>query len=173
MSEVEKVAVLTLADLASTAVANNYVRSSSNGTPIFELAIEDARGKVLVQNANKKQVEGEPEALVLKFGQRVLPLDQIAPKAQRLNTVPANVVSVTELLLAEVAKGSFDAEIVACQAEIKKGREEAAVRAAEKAAQPKPTLEEATESQDTEGGEAASVFDETEAPAGVDLDALS
>lgn len=162
--------VLTLADLASTAVANNNAPSSRNTVPLYELGIEDARGKVNVQNANKKQVEGEPEALVLKFGQFVLPLDQIAPKATRLNTAPENVAAVTELLLAEVAKGTFDAEIVAQQADIKVKREQAAERAAAKAAEPKAELEVAAESQDTEGEAAASVFDE--APAGVDLDAL-
>lgn len=169
MSEVQVVA-LTLADLASTAVANNNAPSSRGGVPIYELPIEDARAKVNVQNSNKVQVEGASEALVLKFGQFVLPLDKIAAKATRLNTAPEKVAAVTELLLAEVGKGTFDEEIVAQQAIIAKKRIEAAERAEAKANAPVAEAEVATESQDTEGEAAASVFDE--APAGVDLDAL-
>lgn len=166
--EEDNMSILTLADLVSTAVANNNAPSSRSGTPIFELGIEDARAKVSVQNANKKQVEGGTEALVLKFGQFVLPLDKVAPKATRLNTEQVNVEAVSALLMAEVAKGTFDDEIVAQQADIKKKREEAAVRAEAKANA--PAVEVAEESQDTEGEPAESVFD---APSGVDLDALS
>jgi hypothetical protein len=109
---------MSLANLAAFAVSNNFSTASTK-TRLFELSIEEARGKVVVKDGNRKPNEDGSQALTLNIGKYVLGLDVIAKGATRVNATKDQVADFSAQLLAAVKEGAFDSEIVAAQAKAK------------------------------------------------------
>jgi len=105
---------MNLSDLAVFA-AKAATRKSN--TPLHLLDITAARAVVKVSNGDKIKSE-TTQGLKLSFGRRSVSLDAVQTGAAKLVICNEQVGEVTELLLAEVNKGTFDAAIVATQAEM-------------------------------------------------------
>lgn len=143
---------MSLATLAAFAATSQLTRST---TPVYELPIEEARGKVVVKDGFRNKPEDGSQALTLTLGKITLKLDAVKPNATRIIATKDQVEEFTAILEAGVKAGDFDAAIVEGQAGAKAAAEK---RAATVAAQGEATS-------DADGGVEA-------APEGVDLDAL-
>ncbi len=126
---------MNLIDLAQFA-AGNAQRASN--TPLHELSIEEARKVIKIVDGNKIKKTTE-QALVLKFGQRLLILDSISEGATRLNVPTASVAGVTTVLKHHIADGDFDEAIKQAQAAIKEAKLTATTKAKTELKQEAPT----------------------------------
>jgi len=117
-------------NLASLAEFATKATVGSTRVPTFELSIEEARAKVVVKDANKKPAANGSQDLVCTLGQKNLSLDVIAKGATRISATVEQVKPFTELLQAEVAKGTFDEAIIEAQDQLRKSNEERRARAA-------------------------------------------
>lgn len=106
-----------LASLAAFAVSNNNTRGAG-ATPIHQLSVEDARGRLIIRDGNKEPKEGV-QALVIGCGRRVLTLDVIKKNSTRLNVPNDQVEAVTAQLQTAIDAGSFDEAIGVALAALK------------------------------------------------------
>ena len=116
---------MNLTELAQYA-AGTAQRASNK--PLHELSIEEARKVIKIVDGNKIKKANE-QALVLKFGQRLLILDAISNGATRLNVPTANVEAVKTTLAAHVSNGDFDEAIKQAQTAIKEAKLTATTKA--------------------------------------------
>jgi hypothetical protein len=101
---------MDLMDLSAFAVTGN---SPSSRIKVAELSVEDARVHVRVVDGNiKKPVEGF-QGLTLKLGRAKVSLNEVFPKAGKLQIPVADVEAASEQLVAAVLEGKFDAGIEA------------------------------------------------------------
>ena len=116
---------MNLVDLAQFA-AGNAQRASN--TPLHELSIEEARKVIKIVDGNKVK-KADEQALVLKFGQRLLILNVISDGATRLNVPTDNVAGVTIVLKQYINNGDFDEAIKQAQTAIKEAKLTASTKA--------------------------------------------
>ncbi len=116
---------MNLTELAQFA-AGTAQRASNK--PLHELSIEEARKVIKIVDGNKIKKDNE-QALVLKFGQRLLILDAISNGATRLNVPTANVEAVKVALTGHIATGDFDEAIKQAQTAIKEAKLTATTKA--------------------------------------------
>lgn len=158
-----------LAELAAFAAAPSARAPSA--TRACDLSLEDAR-KVVKISAEEPKAKTSQEFLDgkqfvgLKFGQTKLVLDPIQKGLARLAVPAASVEAVTVQLQGLIDGGAFDEQIVAGQVKIK---EMTAASLAKKAASLAKATEAVAESNDEV---APAVEASSEAPSGVDLDAM-
>lgn len=109
---------------ASEPTRNNVAR----GPRLYELDAETARTKIEVKDLRKKIVEGDTTAcLSVVFGKYRMALDAFGKEGATFFNVPVEKVdAATSAIMAQVEKGTFDAQIVEKQALAKKASEETA-----------------------------------------------
>ena len=115
--------------LEAAATSNTFGRSSTR-VSTYDLPIEEARKVVKVVNGNKGVKEDGSQALTLKFGKKVLPLDVIKKNASRIIATQEQVDTFSAKLLEAVDAGAFDDVIIEAQVASKAAAEAAKVAAA-------------------------------------------
>ena len=100
---------MSLAELAAFAVTTQS--SSRSTTPMYELAIKEARKLVKIKDGNRKPSEDGSQALTVTLGRYTFGLDIIAAGASRITAAKDQVEQFTGILQAAIDEGSFDKEI--------------------------------------------------------------
>ncbi len=106
---------MDLASLAASAVNNNNAKAAGK-TPVYAISVEEARGRVVIGDGNRKANEDGSQALTLRLGKITLSLEAIKPNATCVNATAEQVEDFTSVLQAGVDAGTFDDAIAEAQA---------------------------------------------------------